>query len=168
VYILLLFILLFNIYVSNRFAVYQPTQWTFLSYVYTGMLLVLGVIGCFLFPVFTHSEEKALTCVKYGLVMTFKHLFTSITCFLTLFLLIWVILYFPACLLILPGAGCALLSMVMETYLDKEIGVAYHVTSEKNKKAKKRKTDLNDIFPEPDDPPTSENQSAEKPAGSAS
>lgn len=110
--------LLFCIRFANILA--ESSQiWLFLSYVYTGILILLGMIGCFLFPTFEHCDQGALACAKIGLILSFKHLFTSATCFLLLYIAGWLALRFPACLLLLPGGGCYIATMLLEPYFAK-------------------------------------------------
>ncbi len=118
-YLLLGAALIFCIRFANVLSA-DSRGWMLLSYVYTGLLLLLGVVGFFLFPTFLHCEGSAKQCVKLGLLLSFRHLFTSITCFLMLYLAGWAALRFPACLLLLPGVCCLVSTMVLEPYYAKE------------------------------------------------
>jgi len=134
-YVLLAAVIVLCIRFANALAD-TAAVWRLMSYVYTGMLLVLGVIGCFLFATFTHTDEKALRCVKLGIVLAFRHLFTSVTCFLLLLAAGWLTLVFPACILILPGACCLICALVMEPYFSRAFGEAPPPgTDEKNAEA---------------------------------
>lgn len=126
VYLLLAIVLVFCIRFSNILAVSSQT-WMLLSYVYTGMLILLGVVGCFIFPTFEHCKLGGFRCAKLGLMLALRHLLTSLTCFLLLFVAGWFVLRFPACLLLLPGGCCYISTMVLEAYFAKEFSTEDNV-----------------------------------------
>ncbi len=118
-YLLLVVALVFCIRFANILAASSQT-WMFLSYVYTGMLIIMGVVGSFIFPAFEHCMLGGFHCAKLGLMLALRHLFTSLTCFLLLFIAGWLVLRFPACLLLLPGGCCYICTMVLEPFFAKE------------------------------------------------
>ena len=125
VFILLAFLLLFCIRFSNTLAG-ESQLWTTLSYIYTGLLFVLCALGFFLFATFTHTEGKAWAIAKAGVILAFRHLYTTITCFLLFVVIVWICLRLPACFLILPGLALLICTMVLEPYFEKESGSSGH------------------------------------------
>lgn len=89
-------------------------MWLLLSYVYTGMAIVLAIVAVFLFPALLHTRGRLLQRLKQGLFMTFRHLFTAVTCFLVCWLAglivskLWIFLIFT------PALCCLVNSLVME------------------------------------------------------
>lgn len=88
--------------------------WLMLSYVYTCMLILVGILWVFLFPALTHTEGKLLHQLKVGLYLTFRHMFTALTCFLVWYLAGMIITKLYIFLIFAPALCCLISSLVME------------------------------------------------------
>jgi uncharacterized membrane protein YesL len=99
--------------------------WNVFSYAYRIMIWFLVMFGIFVFPSFTHSEEKGFAVLCKGVALGIKHLFTSFTLAILIIIAVCVVWYMPVLILVVPGLTTLIISMVLETYLNEELGVVY-------------------------------------------
>ncbi len=85
--------------------------------------LCLGVwyvfLNIYLFPVFSRFEYGTFACVKASILMSLRHVFSSIVLAAVLALFVWLALRFFILILILPGAWMLLMSLRMEKIFTK-------------------------------------------------
>lgn len=104
--------LIFCIRLANLLSASQG--WLLLSYIYTGMLLLLGIIMVFLFPALLQTEGTILHRLKIAMYLTFRHMFTALTCFLVWYLAGMIITKLYIFLIFAPALCCLVSSLVME------------------------------------------------------
>jgi uncharacterized membrane protein YesL len=110
----------------------ESRLWNVFSYAYRLMILFIIMLGIFVFPCFTHSQERGLKILSIGLSLCIKHLFTSFTCAILVIIAVCITYYMPVLLLITPGLTTLIISMVLETYLNEEVAIVYSLHGEKN------------------------------------
>lgn len=99
--------------------------WMVFSYAYRLMMLLLIMFAIFLFPSFTHSREAGFKALRIGVSLCIKHLFTSFTLAILVIIAICITCYMPTLILLTPGLTTLVTSMVLERYLNEELGVVY-------------------------------------------
>lgn len=104
--------LVFCIRLANLLSASQG--WLLLSYIYTGMLILLGIIMVFLFPALLQTDGKLLPRLKIAIFLTFRHMFTALTCFLVWYLAGLIITKLYIFLMFAPSLCCLVTSLVME------------------------------------------------------
>ena len=112
-------LLLFNIRYANLFAA-SSQSWEMLSYIYTGILFLLIMYTAVGFPALLRANNSLIVGLKLTFVLSFRHLFTSITCFLVLFLAFQIAINIYSFLLFIPGTCCLVNSLVLEPLFEKE------------------------------------------------
>ena len=109
--------LIFCIRFANLLAASQG--WLLLSYIYTGMLILLGIFAVFLFPALLHTEGKLFPRIKLCLLLALRHLFTALTCFLVWYLAGMIVGFWYIFLIFAPALCCFVTSLVLEPLLVK-------------------------------------------------
>ena len=99
--------------------------WEVFSYAYRMMMVFLIMVGIFIFPSYTHSTETGFKALHLGVSLCIKHLFTSFTLAILVIIAVCITFYMPALILITPGLTTLIITMVLERYLNEDLGVVY-------------------------------------------
>ncbi len=114
--VLLAAVLVFCVRFASVMAV-DNRLWRILTYIYFLLLILLGIFSTFLFPIFSRFRMPVLAGLKVSCVLTLRHFFTALTCFLVYFLGAKIVLWLPAMLLVIPAVCFLICSLVIEPIL---------------------------------------------------
>lgn len=112
IFILFSAFLVFCIRFSNLLS--ESQVWHFLSYIYTFFLILLGIIATFLFPLLSRTSGSLWTQLQLGLLLSFRHLFTALTCFLVIYLCGMICSKLYTMVIFAPSSCCLVNSMILE------------------------------------------------------
>ena len=112
IFILFSAFLVFCIRFSNLLA--DSQIWLLLSYIYTFFLILLGIIASFLFPLLSRTSGSLWNQFRVGLLLSFRYLFTALTCFLVIYLCGMICSKLYALVIFAPSACCLVNSMILE------------------------------------------------------
>lgn len=85
------------------------------------LLFVLVILCTYLFAIISRFNYKKKELIKFAAFVSFKHLPSSILCFITIAVMIWLIISLPFSFLFTPGIACVVISIVMEKVFKKYV-----------------------------------------------